>query len=156
MTYGVPAVSLTELIQKVCYVHRWSYPGLLGLSIKEKIWCTIRIHQLPSNDSNTISNENSNFVNVQWDIILQYQSTWPSTKIWHNLLKFLCLHPQQNEIVEQKNKHLLEVASVLMFTTNMPKMLWGNANLTATECPIVLFPLNHLSRDFRAHFQTLF
>ncbi|KAL9420128.1 hypothetical protein AB3S75_037830 [Citrus x aurantiifolia] len=40
--------------------------------------------------------------------------------------------PQQNGIAERKNKHLLEVARSLMFTTKVPKYLWGEAILTAT------------------------
>lgn len=39
--------------------------------------------------------------------------------------------PQQNGVAERKNKHLLEVARSLMFTTNVPKYLWGDAILTA-------------------------
>ena len=40
--------------------------------------------------------------------------------------------PQQNGIAERKNKHLLEVARALCFTTKVPKYLWGEAILTAT------------------------
>lgn len=40
--------------------------------------------------------------------------------------------PQQNGIAERKNRHLLEVARALMFTTNMPKLFWGDAILTST------------------------
>ncbi|RVW74918.1 Retrovirus-related Pol polyprotein from transposon TNT 1-94 [Vitis vinifera] len=39
--------------------------------------------------------------------------------------------PQQNEIVERKNRHLLEVARSLMFSMNVPKLFWGQAVLTA-------------------------
>ena len=38
--------------------------------------------------------------------------------------------PQQNSIAERKNRHLLEVARSLMFTTHMPKRFWGKAILT--------------------------
>ena len=40
--------------------------------------------------------------------------------------------PQQNGVAERKNKHLLEVARSLMFSTCVPKYLWGEAILTAT------------------------
>ncbi|RVW20625.1 Retrovirus-related Pol polyprotein from transposon TNT 1-94 [Vitis vinifera] len=39
--------------------------------------------------------------------------------------------PQQNGIVERKNRHLLEVARSLMFSMNVPKLFWGQAVLTA-------------------------
>ncbi|RVW99246.1 Retrovirus-related Pol polyprotein from transposon TNT 1-94 [Vitis vinifera] len=39
--------------------------------------------------------------------------------------------PQQNGIAERKNRHLLEVARSLMFSMNVPKLLWGQAVLTA-------------------------
>ena len=40
--------------------------------------------------------------------------------------------PQQNGVAERKNRHLLEVTRSLMFTSNTPKYLWGEALLTAT------------------------
>ncbi|KAM0954162.1 putative RNA-directed DNA polymerase [Dioscorea sansibarensis] len=39
--------------------------------------------------------------------------------------------PQQNGIAERKNRHLLEVARCLMFSTHVSKFLWGEAVLTA-------------------------
>ncbi|KAL6315942.1 hypothetical protein AAG906_013776 [Vitis piasezkii] len=39
--------------------------------------------------------------------------------------------PQQNRIIERKNRHLLEVARSLMFSMNVPKLFWGQAVLTA-------------------------
>ncbi|RVX13979.1 Retrovirus-related Pol polyprotein from transposon TNT 1-94 [Vitis vinifera] len=39
--------------------------------------------------------------------------------------------PQQNGIVERKNRHLLEVARSLMFSMNVPKLFWGQTVLTA-------------------------
>ena len=38
---------------------------------------------------------------------------------------------QQNGIAERKNRHLLEVVRFLIFTTNVPKYLWGDSILTA-------------------------
>ena len=39
--------------------------------------------------------------------------------------------PQQNGIVERKNRHLLEVGRALMFHMNIPTYLWGDAILTS-------------------------
>ena len=39
--------------------------------------------------------------------------------------------PQQNGVSERKNRHLLEVARSLMFSSNVPKHFWGEAVLTA-------------------------
>ena len=39
--------------------------------------------------------------------------------------------PQQNGVAERKNRHILEVARSLMFSTNVPKFFWGEAVLTA-------------------------
>jgi len=41
--------------------------------------------------------------------------------------------PQQNGIAERKNRHLLEVARALLFSTKVPKYLWGEAVLTAAH-----------------------
>ena len=38
---------------------------------------------------------------------------------------------QQNGIAERKNRHLLEVARSLVFSTHVPKHLWGEIVLTA-------------------------
>ena len=40
--------------------------------------------------------------------------------------------PQQNGISERKNRHLLEMTRALMFQTNVPKIYWSDAVLTAT------------------------
>ena len=39
--------------------------------------------------------------------------------------------PQQNGVSERKNRHLLDVARALMYTTNVPYHFWGEAVLTA-------------------------
>ena len=41
--------------------------------------------------------------------------------------------PQQNGIAERKNRHLLEVARAIMFSMHVPKYLWGDAILTASN-----------------------
>jgi len=38
--------------------------------------------------------------------------------------------PQQNGIAERKNRHLLEVARALLYSTKVSKYLWGEAVLT--------------------------
>ncbi|RVW65334.1 Retrovirus-related Pol polyprotein from transposon TNT 1-94 [Vitis vinifera] len=40
--------------------------------------------------------------------------------------------PKQNGVAERKNRHLLEVAWCLMFSSNVPNYFWGEAILTAT------------------------
>ena len=50
--------------------------------------------------------------------------------------------PQQNRVAERKNKHLLEVARALSFTTKVPKYLWGEVVLTI-ECLQELWGLRH-------------
>ena len=52
----------------------------------------------------------------------------PSFEAWNYLLEKGIMHqhscvgtPQQNGVAERKNRHLLEVARSIMFTTNVPK-----------------------------------
>jgi hypothetical protein len=40
--------------------------------------------------------------------------------------------PEQNDISERKNRHLLEVTRSLLFQNNVPKTYWSDAVLTAT------------------------
>ena len=40
--------------------------------------------------------------------------------------------PQQNGLIERKNRHLLEVALAMTFTNNVPKLFWGEAILTGS------------------------
>lgn len=39
--------------------------------------------------------------------------------------------PQQNGVAARKNRHLLEVARALLFSSKVPNYLWGEAVLTA-------------------------
>lgn len=60
--------------------------------------------------------------------------------------------PEQNTIVENRNRNLLEVAWSLLFTTQDPKSFWGKAVLTAT------YFINRMSRlvlDFQASYQVM-
>ncbi|KAA0067137.1 Cysteine-rich RLK (RECEPTOR-like protein kinase) 8 [Cucumis melo var. makuwa] len=41
--------------------------------------------------------------------------------------------PQQNGVAERKNRHLVEVARSLMFSTSLPSYLWEDAILTAAH-----------------------
>lgn len=80
-----------------------------------------------------------------------------------NLSKFLTeqgiLHqsscpytPQQNSITKRKNRHIFEVSCSLIFTTNVPKFLWGEAILTATYL-INQMPSRIL--QFKTHYDSL-
>ena len=40
--------------------------------------------------------------------------------------------PHQNEVAERKNRHILEVARSLMFSTHVLKHFWGEAILATT------------------------
>ena len=51
-------------------------------------------------------------------------------------------NPQQNEVFERKNKHLLKVTRSLMFSTKVPKYLWGVAILTTN------FLINCMLKEF--------
>ena len=47
--------------------------------------------------------------------------------------------PQQNGVVERKNRHLLDVARSMLFSMNVPKTYWEHVVLTAS------YLINHLS-----------
>lgn len=40
--------------------------------------------------------------------------------------------PQQNDIAERKNKHILEITRTLLLSSKAPNYLWGETILTAT------------------------
>lgn len=41
--------------------------------------------------------------------------------------------PQQNGISKRKSRHILEVATSLMFSTHVPKQFWGEVVLTKLQ-----------------------
>ena len=45
--------------------------------------------------------------------------------------------PQQNGIAKCKNKHLLEVSHAIMFSTNVPKYLWGEGEAVLTASYLI-------------------
>ena len=48
--------------------------------------------------------------------------------------KVLVLIPHNKiELQKEKNRHLLKIARALLFTTNVPNYLWGEAILTTTH-----------------------
>lgn len=66
--------------------------------------------------------------------------------------KFVHQHSTIKWVAERKNKHVLEITRLLMFSTNIPKYLWGEALLT------VAFLINRMSSKFlnlKAHLSVL-
>ena len=71
--------------------------------------------------------------------------------------------PQQNGVVERKNRHLLECTRALLFQQNVPKSYWGEAVLTSSYvinripsrvlgCKSPLETLSQLYLDIRSSF----
>ena len=50
--------------------------------------------------------------------------------------------PQQNGVIERKNKHLLDVACTIKFHMKIPSRFWGEAVL------IACYLINHLPSSF--------
>lgn len=82
----------------------------------------------------------------------------------HGIIQFSsCVDtPQQNGIAERKNRHLLEVARAIMFSTMVPKRFWGEAVLTAAylinrmPSRVLKFKTPHnLFTQFFPHSQTI-
>ena len=86
----------------------------------------------------------SNMIQTQFQTKIRVLRTDNGKEYFHSILGDYLLQngiihqsscvdtPQQNGVSKRKNRHLLEVASALMFTMNVPKYLWGDAILTAT------------------------
>src|SRR5262245_47808746 len=52
--------------------------------------------------------------------------------IFTHMTLYIKAHVQQNGVAKRKNKHILEVARALIFSSNMSIRLWGDAILTTT------------------------
>ena len=100
--------------------HRWSHSCVLALFAKRQIWCWTNIQ----NFSQILHTDNGKeyFNQILGEYLnkngIVHQSSCPNT-------------PQQNDIAKRKNRHLLEVARSITFSTNTPKYFWGDAVLTA-------------------------
>jgi histone deacetylase 1/2 len=56
-----------------------------------------------------------------------------SIKKWALLIMFLCPHAhQQNDSVEHKHRHIVQVGLALLANVYMPLKFWDEAVLTAT------------------------
>ncbi|RDX74872.1 hypothetical protein CR513_45305, partial [Mucuna pruriens] len=68
------------------------------------------------------SDNGTEFVNLEFSKFLK------DNGVVHELT---CVNtPQQNRVAERKNRHLLEVARVLLFQMSVPNVYWGEAVLT--------------------------
>nr|KYP73597.1 Retrovirus-related Pol polyprotein from transposon TNT 1-94 [Cajanus cajan] len=78
-----------------------------------------------------------------WKNIKRIRSDNSTEYVNHEFLNFLshngivheltCVNtPQQNEVAERKNLHLLEVTRALLFQMFVPKNYWGKVVLTVT------------------------
>ena len=70
---------------------------------------------------------------LKTDNALEYfKSTLGSYLLDHGIIHISsCVHtPQQNGVAERKNRHILEVARSLVFSSNVPKHFWGDVILT--------------------------
>ncbi|RDX61944.1 hypothetical protein CR513_59778, partial [Mucuna pruriens] len=68
------------------------------------------------------SNNGTKFVNLEFSKFLK------DNGVVHELT---CVNtPQQNRVVERKNRHLLEVARALLFQMSIPNVYWGEVVLT--------------------------
>ncbi|XP_021901240.1 uncharacterized protein LOC110817136 [Carica papaya] len=60
--------------------------------------------------------------------------------------------PQQNGIAEKKNRHILEVARSIMFTSHVLKQFWGEALLTVTY---LINKMSYRILQFQTHYELL-
>jgi transposase InsO family protein len=107
---------------------------------------TIWIYLLKTKDEVFLKfQEFTNFVENPYDIRIKILRSDNGTeyvnKPFSNFLKqkgilhqTTCINtPEQNEISERKNRHILEVTRSLLFQTNVPKRFWSEAVLTAVH-----------------------
>ncbi|KAK2414048.1 putative mitochondrial protein [Trifolium repens] len=106
---------------RVCWVYLLK--GKYDVCQVVKDFCTMVQNQYQTNIQVFRSDNGKEYFNTNLgDFFLQngiiHQSSCPNT-------------PQQNGVAERKNRHLLEVARALLFSSKVPNYLWGEAVLTA-------------------------
>jgi hypothetical protein len=106
---------------RVCWVYLLK--GKYDVCQAVKDFCTMVQNQYQTNIQVFRSDNGKEYFNTNLgDFFLQngiiHQSSCPNT-------------PQQNGVAERKNRHLLEVARALLFSSKVPNYLWGEAVLTA-------------------------
>ncbi|CAJ2662733.1 unnamed protein product [Trifolium pratense] len=106
---------------RVCWVYLLKGKSDVCQAVKD--FCTMVQNQYQTNIQVFRSDNGKEYFNANLsDFFLKngiiHQSSCPNT-------------PQQNGVAERKNRHLLEVARALLFSSKVPNYLWGEAVLTA-------------------------
>lgn len=106
---------------RVCWVYLLKGKSDVCQVVKD--FCTMVQNQYQTNIQVFRSDNGKEYFNTILDDFflkngIVHQSSCPNT-------------PQQNGVAERKNRHLLEVARALLFSSKVPNYLWGEAVLTA-------------------------